>query len=672
MEQLLFRKDINGLRAIGVLAVIVFHFNSKWLPGGFAGVDIFFVISGYLMTKIIVSGLTNRTFSLTRFYFSRARRIIPALVTLCLTLLILGWFTLAPGDYKILAKHIEKSVTFTSNITYFQESGYFDLASHKKWLLHTWSLSVEWQFYLLYPLGLLFFNRIFGLKSLRWIIAIATVISFMLAVFKTHQDPNMAFFLLPYRAWELMLGGVVFLFPVPLKTHASKCLEYLGLAAVFSSPILISSNYPWPGAVAAIPVFGTAAILTAHRNNSFFTSNIISQKIGDISYSLYLWHWPVYAVIYFFEYQNNVLLVLLGIAVSFVLGTLSYYGVEKRSLFKDSFFNINTPLPFKEVAVACVSVPVLMILTVFCVTKFVRNSNGAASRIDNYIFDNPHLFLEAPAFSGQCHRNAMDLPQCVLADAKSLTKDQPDFILMGDSHADVISTALAQANANVGGKGVLLFTKGGCLFVPDIRNTNKPQDADCSTLTKKSIQVIQQKYPKTPVILVNRLNYYFIVPHKNDRNMHFAFIAGKQPKNYSAEEINRANRDVSNAYLNMICSFTEQRDVFILKPTPEFNHNVVDKIAKSILLNEAMADITVTLESYYQENNFALALLEQAQSRCGAKLIDPLPALCDNSKCYGSKDGLPLYQNDSHLNEHGNKLFIPVFEKIVSVHRDTK
>lgn len=672
MEQLLFRKDINGLRAIGVLAVIVFHFNSKWLPGGFAGVDIFFVISGYLMTKIIVSGLTNRTFSLTRFYFSRARRIIPALVTLCLTLLILGWFTLAPGDYKILAKHIEKSVTFTSNITYFQESGYFDLASHKKWLLHTWSLSVEWQFYLLYPLGLLFFNRIFGLKSLRWIIAIATVISFMLAVFKTHQDPNMAFFLLPYRAWELMLGGVVFLFPVPLKTHASKCLEYLGLAAVFSSPILISSNYPWPGAVAAIPVFGTAAILTAHRNNSFFTSNIISQKIGNISYSLYLWHWPVYAVIYFFEYQNNVLLVLLGIAVSFVLGTLSYYGVEKRSLFKDSFFNINTPLPFKEVAVACVSVPVLMILTVFCVTKFVRNSNGAASRIDNYIFDNPHLFLEAPAFSGQCHRNAMDLPQCVLADAKSLTKDQPDFILMGDSHADVISTALAQANANVGGNGVLLFTKGGCLFVPDIRNTNKPQDADCSILTKKSIQIIQQKYPKTPVILVNRLNYYFIVNNKNDRNMHFAFIAGKQPKNYSAEEINRANRDVSNAYLNMICSFTEQRDVFILKPTPEFNHNVVDKIAKSILLNEAMADITVTLESYYQENNFALALLEQAQSRCGAKLIDPLPALCDNSKCYGSKDGLPLYQNDSHLNEHGNKLFIPVFEKIVSVHRDTK
>ena len=665
MEQLLFRKDINGLRAIGVLAVIIYHFNAAWLPGGFAGVDIFFVISGYLMTKLIVSGLTNREFSLTRFYFSRARRIIPALAMLCLALLILGWFTLAPGDYNILARHIEKSVTFTSNVTYLQESGYFDLASHKKWLLHTWSLSIEWQFYLLYPIALLFFNRIFGLKSLRWIIVIATIVSFILAVFQTHQTPSAAFFLLPYRAWELMLGGVVFLFPVLLKTHASKCLEYLGLIAVLSSLIFISSNYLWPGVLAVIPVFGAAAILTAHRNNSFFTSNIVSQKLGNISYSLYLWHWPVYAVIYYFEYQHNVLIVLLGIAASFVLGTLSYYSVERRSLFKESFLSIKTPHPLKEVAVACISVPVLMILVVFCATKFVRNSNGAASRIDNYIFDNPHLFQKAPAFSWQCHENAMDLPQCVLADAKSLTKDQPDFILMGDSHADVVSTAIAQANANVGGNGVLLFTKGGCLFIPDIRNTNKPQDADCSTVTNKIIQIIQQKYPKTPVILVNRLNYYFNVPRKDNRAVHFAFIAGKQPENYSDKEIDRANLDVSNAYLDMVCSLAEQRDVFILKPTPEFDQNVVDQIAKTILLKQASPEVTVNLESYYQHNNFVLAMLEQAQSRCGAKLIDPLPALCDSDKCYGLKGGLPLYQDDNHLNEYGNKLLIPIFEKVM-------
>jgi len=663
MKQLSFRKDINGLRAIGVVAVIIFHFNARWLPGGFAGVDIFFVISGYLMTKVVVSGLIAREFSLTRFYFSRARRIIPALAVLCLTLLILGWFTLAPGDYARLARHIEKSVTFTSNVTYFQESGYFDIASHKKWLLHTWSLAVEWQFYLFYPLIILFYNRAFGLKYLRWFVVVITVVSFVLCVLKTRQNPGAAFFLLPYRAWELMLGGIVLLFPVHLKPHASKSLEALGLFAVLGSLFFVNSNFLWPGALAAVPVLGTALILITQRSNSFLTSNILSQGIGTISYSLYLWHWPVYAVIFYFDSQNNLAIVLLGIAVSFVLGLLSYFGVERSLIFKNSFLNIDTPRPFKVVAAACVSIPVLMILIVFCVTKFIRNSNGAASRIDNYIFKNPGLFLTAPEFSRQCHENSMDLPQCVLADAKNLTKNQPDLILLGDSHADVVSTAIAQANDNVGGKGVLLFTKGGCLFIPGIRNTNKPQDADCSTLTEESIRIMQQKFPETPVVIVNRLNYYFIVPHKNDRVMHFAFIAGKQPENYFYEEIDRANLEVSNAYLDMICSLTEQRDVYILKPIPEFDKNVVDQVAQSILLNKTSPEVAADLKSYYQYNRFALTMLEQAKSRCGAILIDPLPALCDGDKCYGTKEGLPLYQDDNHLNEYGNKLLIPVLEK---------
>ncbi len=665
MKRSSFRKDINGLRAIGVIAVIIFHFNAAWLPGGFAGVDIFFVLSGYLMTKLVVSGITDGEFSLARFYLSRARRIIPALAILCLILLILGWFILAPGDYAHLARHIEKNLSFTSNVTYFQESGYFDIVSHKKWLLHTWSLSVEWQFYLLYPLVILLYNRVFGLKSLRWLVVVLTVISFILCVFKTRQNPSASFFLFPYRAWELMIGGVVFLFPVHCKTYASKSLESLGLVAVLGSLAFVNNNLLWPGALTAIPVIGTAFILISQRSNSFLTSNIVLQGIGTISYSLYLWHWPVYAIVYYFDSQNNLSIVLLAVALSCFLGVLSFYGVERSSLLKKSFLNIDTPHPLKKVAAACLSIPVLIILAVFCVTKFVRNSNGAAFRIDNYIFDNPGLFLTAPAFSWQCHENAMDLPQCVLADATNLTKDNPDLILLGDSHADVVSTAIAQANENVGGKGVLLLTKGGCLFIPDIRNTNKPQDADCSTMTDKSVQIMRQKFPNTPVIIVNRLNYYFIVPHKDDRVMHFAFIAGKQPEKYLSEEINRANLDVSNAYLDMICSLAEQRDVYIMKPIPEFDKDVVDQIAQAILLNKASPEVAINVESYYQYNKFALSMLEQAQSRCGAILIDPLPALCDSDKCYGAKEGLPLYQDDNHLNEYGNKFLIPILEKVL-------
>jgi peptidoglycan/LPS O-acetylase OafA/YrhL len=144
-----FRKDLNGLRAIAVVAVVLFHFNASWMPGGFAGVDVFFVISGFLMTGIIFRGIEQKNFSILRFYVARANRIIPALAVLCLFLLVFGWFYLTPLDYKALGKHAAGSMGFLSNFMYMRESGYFDAASREKWLLHTWSLSVEWQFYII-------------------------------------------------------------------------------------------------------------------------------------------------------------------------------------------------------------------------------------------------------------------------------------------------------------------------------------------------------------------------------------------------------------------------------------------------------------------------------------------------------------------------------------------
>lgn len=153
-----FREDINALRAIAVASVVLFHFNHDWLPGGFAGVDVFFVISGFLMTMIIVKGLEKESFSILSFYEARVRRIIPALAVLCFVLMFLGLFLLSPIDYLNLGKHSAASLTFLSNIVYWTESNYFDSSSNEKWLLHTWSLSVEWQFYLIYPVVLVLLN----------------------------------------------------------------------------------------------------------------------------------------------------------------------------------------------------------------------------------------------------------------------------------------------------------------------------------------------------------------------------------------------------------------------------------------------------------------------------------------------------------------------------------
>ena len=199
-----FRYDINGLRAIAVIAVVLFHFNPAWIKGGFAGVDVFFVISGFLMTGIIFKGLENDSFNLFKFYVDRANRIVPALVVLCLVLLVFGWFYLAPFDYKALSKHVTSSSWFISNVVFWREAGYFDAAAHEKWLLHTWSLSVEWQFYIIYPIALVVFKQLLSLKNLKRLIILGVGIGFLFNVVATIKWPDAAYFLLPTRAWEMM------------------------------------------------------------------------------------------------------------------------------------------------------------------------------------------------------------------------------------------------------------------------------------------------------------------------------------------------------------------------------------------------------------------------------------------------------------------------------------
>ena len=205
-----FRPDINGLRTWAVLAVVLYHFKVPGFGGGFVGVDVFFVISGFLMTSIIVRGLERDRFSVISFYMARARRILPALLVLCAVLLALGWFLLLPPDYKMLGTHSVTAVSFWSNLRFWQEAGYFDTSSHEKWLLHTWSLSVEWQFYLVLPLLLWGMWRIKpGRAAQIGLTSVVLVTSLLACIWLTPADPTQAFFGLHTRAWEMLAGGLL-------------------------------------------------------------------------------------------------------------------------------------------------------------------------------------------------------------------------------------------------------------------------------------------------------------------------------------------------------------------------------------------------------------------------------------------------------------------------------
>lgn len=331
---MLFRKDINGLRAIAVIAVVLFHFNAYWIPGGFTGVDVFFVISGFLMTGIIFRGLEQENFSILKFYVARANRIIPALAVLCLVLVVFGWFYIAPFGYKILGKHVGISMSFISNVIYWTESGYFDTDSRTKWLLHTWSLSVEWQYYIIYPLVIVTMRKFMSVKTIKATVLLGTVLGVIFCVIATYKWSSAAYYLLPTRAWEMMIGGVAYLYPLTLQKKEKKLLEWTGLILIVSSYFLISKESLWPGYLAIFPVLGSFLIIQAQRNDSLITNNVVFQKLGAWSYSIYLWHWPLVVAIYYFSLNKN--LIYLGLVLSVLLGFLSNKYIEKIR-FKNNF-----------------------------------------------------------------------------------------------------------------------------------------------------------------------------------------------------------------------------------------------------------------------------------------------------------------------------------------------
>ncbi|MFT3812152.1 MAG: acyltransferase family protein [Acidovorax sp.] len=325
-----FRTDINGLRAIALIGVVIFHFWKPILPGGFAGVDVFFVISGFLMTSIIFRGLEQESFRIFDFYLARARRIIPALTVLCAVLLLAGWFYLHPMDFGVLGKHALGSLSFLSNVVYLKEVGYFDEASKEKWLLHTWSLSVEWQFYIIYPIVLVILKKLFNLRSLRSFLIIGTITSLMLSIYATQHWPSSSFFLLPTRAWEMLAGGLAFLYPMQLSISAKKWMEASGIGLILLTYLGLSESTPWPGYWALLPVAGALLVIAADREHSWITGNASLQWLGMTSYSAYLWHWPLAVWLNYSGNEKNPAWVVAGIGISVGLGALSFYLVESR------------------------------------------------------------------------------------------------------------------------------------------------------------------------------------------------------------------------------------------------------------------------------------------------------------------------------------------------------
>ncbi|GAB4137513.1 MAG: hypothetical protein Tsb0016_02780 [Sphingomonadales bacterium] len=340
-----YRAEIDGLRALAVLPVVFFHAGMSTFSGGYVGVDVFFVISGYLITTIIINELQLGQFSIARFYERRARRILPALVTVVVACLPFAWLWLLPRDMRDFAESVMAVATFSSNILFWQESGYFDTAAELKPLLHTWSLAVEEQYYILFPLFLMLlwkWNRSLLVPALLLLFGLSLAV----AHWGAYNKPPAAFFLLPTRGWELLLGGFCAVYLQKPREHPPLLNQVggiLGLGLIAWAVLKFDHTTPTPSLYTALPCLGTALIILCARTNSF-AGILLSAKplvgIGLISYSAYLWHQPLLAFTrYKFTAEQYQDWLWFNIFATFILAFLSWKFIENPARGKAVFKN---------------------------------------------------------------------------------------------------------------------------------------------------------------------------------------------------------------------------------------------------------------------------------------------------------------------------------------------
>ena len=634
-----FRKDINGLRAIAVIAVVLFHFNASWMPGGFAGVDVFFVISGFLMTGIIFRGIEQENFSISKFYIARANRIIPALALLCLVILVFGWFYLMPDDYRILGKHAASSISFVSNFIYWQEVGYFDAAAKEKWLLHSWSLSVEWQFYILYPLVLVAIRKFFSIKTMKSMLLVGTVLGFIFCAIATYKWPNPSYYLLPARAWEMMIGGVAYLYPFTLKENRKKLVEWTGLALVIGSYFLISAENPWPGYLALFPVVGSFLIIQAQRNDSFITGNIIFQKLGSWSYSIYLWHWPFVVAIYYFSLSSSY--VYMGISLSILLGFLSYKYIEKIK-FRSHFIKKMDFLKFK---------PLYILLLVVLLGRLTYDSDG-------FIWHYPDDVIAAKE-----EANNKNPYKCMIDNKFPCYIGQQDnikAIIVGDSHADALTTSLANA-FDLKNEGIIALTKASCPLILNIKSLETGDE--CLNENTKRMDFLKDNYPNIPIFLVARTGAYIYGQTDPDR---IRDIRDTKPSIYFTKKYDDFEpsllKELEVNLNETIKGLSIHRPVYLVLPTPEMRLNVPKTLGKELLINNKKVNSSIEYQLYFERNKSLINITHKVAKANNARVLDPTLYLCDKNRCIGQYKNRPIYYDGDHMSEYGNKLLTPMFK----------
>ena len=450
-----YRPEIDGLRALAVMPVIFFHAGIQIFSGGYIGVDVFFVISGYLITSIILSELLDKSFSFIGFYERRARRILPALFFMMAICLPFAWFWLLPHELKGFSQSLVAVTTYTSNIYFWITTGYFEIAAELRPLLHTWSLAVEEQYYLLFPI-LLAIGVKWSRKGFVFILILLALFSLFLAQYLSEIRPSFAFYLLPTRIWELLVGTfLAFYFQSHTRIQKNRLIgefgSIIGICLLIYAILVFDKQTPFPGLLALIPVFG-AALIIVYADQDTFVGKILSSKflvgLGLISYSLYLWHQPIFAFARTLSLESSSQFhPIFLIALVFPLGYLSWRFIERPFRDRNQFTRKSI---FTYSALASAFFIAIGLVGQYT-NGFLTKDQAAVLAYNEYNNENEDVGRVGNCFLGQ-----EEGPEKFTAACFALSSNNSAFI-WGDSHAAALAFGLRTAYPNLS-----QLTASGC------------------------------------------------------------------------------------------------------------------------------------------------------------------------------------------------------------------
>jgi peptidoglycan/LPS O-acetylase OafA/YrhL len=640
-----YRADIDGLRAIAILAVIAFHAFPLKFCSGYTGVDIFFVISGYLISTIIFGSLEQNRFSFTEFYGKRVKRIFPALLIVMLSSYLFGWFILFSDEFAQLGKHIAGGSTFLSNLILWSEAGYFDNASESKPLLHLWSLAIEEQFYVFWPvcIWVTYKYRINFLFVTLVILLLSFAIN-LIAVF--HKYDDFAFFSPFTRFWELMVGGVLAYLTIhkpALMSRKPNVNALAGLILIFLGIFILRGHNSYPGYRALLPVIGAFLLISAGPN-ALINHHIMGHRflvgIGLISYPLYLWHWVVFSFLWILEGgELDTATAFTGIAISFTLALITYFYIEK---------------PIKEIKLSPVMMKTLnsglvgLMLVFAGIGFFTYQKNGFTSREANSYalkFDDSLSTLIDPSLQLVSCLKILNIAPIDNERCLSNSKE-PEYLVLGDSHSESFYQGMKLKGSSL---PAIQIAKSNMLpfvdYVSHFPRDSANQYGESIAVVNHALDIAKNYHSIKTIILITRGEHYFT----NNNAISKIGTDKRLP-------LLDAKKAFVEGYTDLIGKFSQMgKQVIFVTEWPQLNYPPHRFLHRSLSLKSSTHDDIILRADVENNQEAYLKLVTEIKRQKPELLIfNTLPFFCNAEKCNAKDNNTIYYIDDNHLSLSGS------------------